>query len=143
VRVTRRCKQRLRTFRTADAGRPHDSKFAALAFEQPDRFIGVALQIAGSELTNRAAAEVFSLVLGRQVKFRRLPMPVVRVALGREFCQMLRWFNADGFQVDVAARRRGYPQLRTLEDWLREEGWAGRRTVIVRRDKMGRPLPGG
>lgn len=127
------------TIATDDIG-----KFAALAFEQPDRFIGVALEIAGSELTNQAAAEVFSRVLGRKVRFWRLPMPVVRVALGREFYQMFRWFNDGGFHADVAALRRDYPQLRlrTLEDWLREEGWTGRRAVIVRRDKIGRPLPG-
>ena len=127
------------TIATDDIG-----KFAALVFEQPDRFVGTALEIAGSELTNLAAAEVFSRVLGRRVRFRRLPMPVVRVALGREFYQMFRWFNAGGFQADVPALRRDYPQLRlrTLEDWLREEGWAGRRAVTARRDKIGRPLPG-
>jgi hypothetical protein len=70
---------------------------------------------------------------------------LVRVALGREFYQMFRWFNAGGFQADVAALRRDYPQLklRTLEDWLREEGWAGRRIVTVKRDKIGRALSGG
>jgi hypothetical protein len=75
-------------------------------FGLPDRFIGTALEIAGSELTNPAAAEVFSRVLGRKVGFRRLPMPVVRVALRREFYQMFRWFNAGGFQADVAGLRR-------------------------------------
>lgn len=127
------------TIATDDIG-----KFAALVFEQPDRFVGTALEIAGSELTNPAAAEVFSRVLRRRVRFRRLPMPVVRVVLGREFYQMFRWFNAGGFQADVPALRRDYPQLRlrTLEDWLREEGWAGRRAVTTRRDKIGRPLTG-
>ena len=127
------------TIATDDIG-----KFAALAFEQPGRFIGAAVEIAGSELTNQAAAEVFSRVLSRRVTFRRLPMPVVRVALGREFYQMFRWFNAGGFQADITALRRDYPQLRlrTLEDWLREEGWTGRRAITVMRDKIGRPLPG-
>ena len=125
------------TIATDDIG-----KFAALAFDQPDAFIGVDLEIAGSELTNRAAADVFSRVLGRRVKFRRLPMPLVRVALGREFYQMFRWFNRGGFQADIAGLRRDYPQvrLRTLEDWLREEGWAGKRAVTIRRDKIGRPV---
>jgi hypothetical protein len=45
-----------------------------VAFDQPDRFIGVALETAGSELTNQAAAGVLSRVLGRPVRFRRLPM---------------------------------------------------------------------
>jgi uncharacterized protein YbjT (DUF2867 family) len=117
-------------------------KFAALAFERPGEFLGAELEIAGSELTNREAAEVFSRVLGRRVKFRHMPMPAVRVALGRENHQMFRWFNAGGFGADIDALRRDYRDvsLRRLEDWLREEGWENRRVSEVERDSMGRPL---
>jgi uncharacterized protein YbjT (DUF2867 family) len=99
--------------------------FAALAFERPQEFIGLALEIAGSELTNPQAAEVFSRVLGRPVKFRKLPMLAVRLFLGKEFYQMFRWFNDAGFQADIAGLRRRYPEvhLQSLEDWLRNEGW--------------------
>jgi hypothetical protein len=81
-------------------------------------------------------------VLGRPVKFRRLPMPVVRLGLGKEFFQMFRWFNESGYQADVEGLRARYPELglQTLEDWLREEGWENRRTITVKRDKIGRPL---
>jgi uncharacterized protein YbjT (DUF2867 family) len=117
-------------------------KFAALAFSRPEEFVGTELEIAGSELTNRQAAEVFGRVLGRPVKFRRLPMPVVRLGLGKEFFQMFRWFNESGYQADVEGLRTRYPELglQTLEDWLREEGWENRRTITVKRDKIGRPL---
>ena len=99
--------------------------FVALAFERPKEFIGRELEIAGSELTNPQAAEVFSRVLGRPVKFRKLPMPLVRLVLGKEFYQMFRWFNEAGFKADIAALRRSYPEicLRSLEEWLRDEGW--------------------
>ena len=50
--------------------------FAALAFERPNEFIGLELEIAGSELTNPEAAQVFSRVLGKTVKFRKLPLPL-------------------------------------------------------------------
>jgi uncharacterized protein YbjT (DUF2867 family) len=108
------------TIATEDIG-----AFAALAFERPQEFIGVALEIAGSELTNLQAAEVFSRVLGRPVKFRKLPMLVVRLFLGKEFYQMFRWFNDAGFQADIAGLRRRYPEvhLQSLEEWLRNEGW--------------------
>ena len=108
------------TIATDDIG-----KFVALAFDRPEDFIGSELEIAGSKLTNRQAAEVFARVLGRPVKFRRLPMPIVRVALGKEFFQMFHWFNHSGYQADVKGLRARYPelQLRTLEDWLRQEGW--------------------
>ena len=85
---------------------------------------------------------MFARVLGRPVKFRRLPMPIVRVALGKEFFQMFHWFNDSGYQADVKGVRARYPelQLRTLEDWLREEGCEAKREITVGRDKLGRPL---
>jgi uncharacterized protein YbjT (DUF2867 family) len=102
--------------------------FVALIFERPKEFIGQALEIAGSELTNLEAAEVFSRVLGKKVKFRRLPLPIVRLVLGKEFYQMFRWFNDAGFKADIEALRRRYPEvhLRSLEEWLRDEGWQKR-----------------
>ena len=107
--------------------------FAALAFERGREFIGLDLEIAGSELTNPEAAQVFSRVLGRPVKFRKLPMPMVRLVLGKEFYQMFRWFNEAGFKADIAGLRRRYPEvhLQTLEEWLRNEGWHKRARRVV------------
>src|SRR5262245_23131641 len=99
--------------------------FAALAFERPKVFIGLELEIAGSKLTNHEAAEVISRILRNEVKFRKLPMPMVRLVLGKEFYQMFRWFNESGFKADIAFLRRRYPEVRpqTLEEWLGSEGW--------------------
>ena len=99
--------------------------FVALAFERPSEFIGKALEIAGSELTNVEAAQVFSRVLGKPVKFQRIPLPLVRLLLGKEFHEMFRWFNNTGYRADIPALRRAYPEvhLHTLEEWLRMEGW--------------------
>ncbi len=112
--------QPYQTIATDDIG-----AFVALAFERPTEFIGKQLEIAGSELTNVEAAKVFSRVMGRPVKFRRLPMPVVRLFMSEEFYKMFRWFNEAGFKADIAGLRRRYPEvhLHTLEEWLREEGW--------------------
>jgi len=99
--------------------------FAALAFERPTEFIGKELEIAGSELTYLEAAKVFSHVLGKPVKFRKLPLPLVRLILGKEFYVMFRWFNEAGYEADIPGLRRAYPEihLHSLEEWLREEGW--------------------
>ena len=99
--------------------------FAALAFERPGEFIGKELEIAGSELTNVEAAKVFSRVLGKPVKFQKLPLPLVRLILGKEFHVMFRWFNEAGYKADIPALRRAYPEihLHSLEEWLRSEGW--------------------
>ena len=115
-----RADQPYQTIATDDIG-----AFVALVFERPKEFIGQALEIAGSELTNLEAAEVFSRVLGKKVKFRRLPLPIVRLVLGKEYYQMFHWFNHAGFNADIEGLRRRYPEvhLRSLEEWLRDEGW--------------------
>ena len=99
--------------------------FAALAFERPKDFIGLDLEIAGSELTNIDAAKVFSRVLNRPVKFQKLPLPIVRLVLGKEFYEMFHWFNSKGYQANIPELRCRYPEVRlhSLEDWLREDGW--------------------
>ena len=73
------------------------------------------------------------LSLGKPVKFRKLPMPVVRLVLGKEFYQMFRWFNEAGFKADIAGLRRRYPEvhLKNLEEWLRSEGWHKRARRVV------------
>jgi len=50
-----RSDRRLQTIASDDIG-----KFISLAFAQPDRFIGLELEIAGSELTGPETADVFS-----------------------------------------------------------------------------------
>jgi uncharacterized protein YbjT (DUF2867 family) len=115
-----RADKRYQTIAADDIG-----AFVALAFDRPAAFIGQAIEIAGSELTNREAADVFSRVLGKPVAFRRLPLPIVRLVLGREFYQMFRWFNRAGFAADIEGLRRRYPEIRprSLEEWLCDEGW--------------------
>jgi uncharacterized protein YbjT (DUF2867 family) len=107
--------------------------FAALAFDRPDQLLGKELELAGSELTNPQAAEVFSRVLGKPVRFQKLPMLMVRLVLGREFYQMFDWFNKAGFQADIPDLRRRYPDvhLQSLEEWLRREGWHKRARHMV------------
>jgi uncharacterized protein YbjT (DUF2867 family) len=116
--------------------------FVSLAFAAPKRFIGLELEIAGSELTPPQTAEVFTRVLGRKVKLRHLPMPVVKIAMSKEWYQMFIWLRKSGFQADIPALRRDYPDvhLTSLEEWLRHEGWEGKRKITVKRDRIGRPI---
>jgi len=99
--------------------------FVALAFDRPEQFIGLELEIAGSELTPRQTADIFSRVMGKPVKYGRLPMLAARILLGKDFHAMFRWLNRDGFQANIPELRRKYPEihLHTLEEWLREDGW--------------------
>ena len=83
-------------------------------------------------MTNVEAAQVFSRVLGRPVKFRKLPLPLVRLVIGKEFYEMFRWFNEAGFKADIPALKKRFPEVRllNLEEWLRAEGWHKRVRVV-------------
>jgi len=67
-----------------------------------------------------AGAEVFSRVLGKPLEFQELPIP-----RDNESYQMFRRFNDTGFNANIAQLRQKYPEvrLRTLEQWLYDEGW--------------------
>jgi len=83
------------------------------------------VEIGLSELTNIEAAKVFSRVMNRPVRFQKLPLPIVRLILGKEFYQMFHWFNNKGYQANIPELRHKYPEvhLHTLEEWLRKDGW--------------------
>jgi uncharacterized protein YbjT (DUF2867 family) len=119
-----RAEKALQTIAADDIG-----QFIALAFAQPDRFIGLELEVAGSELTSPEAAEVFARVLGRRMTVYRLPMFMVRLSMGKEWAQMFKWLDECGFQADVPALRSDYPEvtLMSLEEWLIREGQQGKR----------------
>ena len=103
------------------------------------------LQAASTKVANSDVLSVpyatfvgtFSRVMGRTVKFRRLPLSLTRVVLGKEFYEMFKWFNEAGFEADIPALRRDYPEVAwtSLEQWLTREGWVGK-NVYTRHSKM-------
>lgn len=100
--------------------------FAAAVFDEPQRFIGQSIDIASDELTNSEVAATFSKVLGRTVHYKKLPMLIVRLFMGKELHRMFRWYNKEGFNADISALRRTFPnvELTSLEEWLRRDGWS-------------------
>ena len=99
--------------------------FVRLAFERPSEFIGKELEIAGSALTNLETAETFGRVTNRKVRFVEMPMWIARFQMGKDDCNFFSWLNTSGYRADVPELRRRYPEveLRTLEQWLYDEGW--------------------
>jgi uncharacterized protein YbjT (DUF2867 family) len=99
--------------------------FAAMAFENPDEWIGREVDLAGDELTMPEAAEAFSLVTGREVSYYQVPWDQFREQMGEEYAVMYEWFNDVGYEADILALRSEYAELTTLEQYLRGHGWEG------------------
>lgn len=95
--------------------------FVAKAFENPDQFIGQAIDIAGDELTIPQVAQKLSDVIGHDVKFVEMPMKEMKKA-SEEWAIMFQWFNAVGYKSDISKLRQILPDLMDFETWLQKVG---------------------
>ncbi|MGH9436831.1 MAG: NmrA/HSCARG family protein [Terriglobia bacterium] len=97
--------------------------FAALAFANPDEWIGRDAEIAGDELTMTEMAETFGRVIGRKVEYVQVPWDTFEEQAGGELTPMYRWFQSDGYEADIKALREEYPKLTRLEPFLRAKSF--------------------
>ncbi len=106
--------------------------FAALAFENPDEWLGREVDLAGDELTMPEIAETMSQVTGRKISYYQVPWDQFREQMGKEYAVMYEWFNEVGYEANSLALRREYPELTTLEQYLRGHGWENARPSTER-----------
>jgi uncharacterized protein YbjT (DUF2867 family) len=99
--------------------------FAAIAFEHPDGWVGREVDIAGDEQTMPEIAETFGRVVGREIDYYQVPWDQFEEQMGEEYAVMYRWFDDVGYEADIEALRREYPELTTFERYLRSHGWEG------------------
>jgi uncharacterized protein YbjT (DUF2867 family) len=84
--------------------------FAALAFADPDSYLGRALELAGDELTVPQIADA----VGK--RYMSLPKPLLRL-MGPQ-ARMFFWFAESGYQADLPALRALHPGLLNFKAWL-------------------------
>jgi uncharacterized protein YbjT (DUF2867 family) len=99
--------------------------FATIAFENPDRWVGREVDLAGDEQTMSEIAETFGRVIGREVSYYQVPWDQFEEQMGEEATVNYRWFNEVGYEADIAALRQEHPELTTFERYLRSHGWEG------------------
>lgn len=92
--------------------------FAAKALLDPDQYQGKKVGIAGDELNFEQAKQVFKERMGQD-------MPTTFCAVGtlvkmamRDIGSMFKWFEKDGYAVDIEEARREYPGIQDFGTWL-------------------------
>ncbi|PVH71975.1 NAD(P)-binding protein [Cadophora sp. DSE1049] len=92
--------------------------FAATALLNRDKYAGKKIGIAGDELNYEQACKVFKEKMG-------VEMPTTFCAVGtlvkfamKDLGAMFKWFEKDGYAVDIAAARKEYPGLQDFGTWL-------------------------
>lgn len=96
---------------------------AALAFADPESWLGEVIEIAGDELPRRSIADAIARATGRPVDLSPLPAEKVAALLGgAKNARMSPKFA--GWDADIPALRKRYPDLMDFATWLDREGAA-------------------
>ncbi|MBB3020785.1 uncharacterized protein YbjT (DUF2867 family) [Microvirga lupini] len=99
-------------------------RYGRLAFERHQELNGQAIDIAGDELTMPQTAVVLSEVTGRTITFEPVPLEQVR-QFSEDFALMLEWFDAVGYNADIAAQEAQYGIRPTrFRDWAGRQTWS-------------------
>jgi uncharacterized protein YbjT (DUF2867 family) len=104
--------------------------FVALAFANPQEFLGKTIELAGDELTEAQTVDTFSKVIGRPVNLVA-PSGNGRRGSEEEMKAMFTFFNGEGYDADIAALRKLHPGLLTLEQYLRKNGWENQQPIPI------------
>jgi uncharacterized protein YbjT (DUF2867 family) len=94
--------------------------FAARALEDPERYAGRVIPLAGDELSVGDIIRTFKTVTGHKPWVAPIPTFVAKMMMPKEFADMFRWIREKGFKVNIAEVRQEYPQLLTFAGWLKK-----------------------
>ena len=94
--------------------------FAARALEDPERYAGRVIPLAGDELNVADIIRTYKTVTGHKPWVAPIPAFAAKRMMPKEFADMFRWIREEGFEADIAQVRQEYPQLLTFAGWLKK-----------------------
>lgn len=100
-------------------------RFAALVIEGREPMLGKRFDLASDEPSGAEQAAILAEVLDREVRYQEVPLDAVRQQ-SEEVAVMYEWFDRVGYDADVAALRREFPDVgwHTFADWARQQDWS-------------------
>jgi uncharacterized protein YbjT (DUF2867 family) len=104
--------------------------FVALAFADPEQYVGKTIELAGDALTESQIAEAFAKVIGRPVKLAMATGGGGR-RTDEEMTAMFNFFNGEAYAADIPALRELHPGLLRFEDYLRKNGWENQQPIPI------------
>jgi uncharacterized protein YbjT (DUF2867 family) len=92
--------------------------FVSMAFDRTGHWVHRVMELAGDELSMEEIASAFGRRTGSTVRYEQVPWDVFEQQAGKEITRMFRWFESDGYHVDIMAVRQERPNLQTFDKWL-------------------------
>ena len=97
--------------------------FTALAFADPGRYLGQAVEITGDRLTAPQIADALGAAAGRPIPHTQIPLETLREH-APEAAKVFTWANERYFDTDLTPLRRAHPGLMDFTVWLNRTGQA-------------------
>lgn len=97
--------------------------FVGEALDNPAEWQGLALDIAGDEMTVGEFLERVSARVGLPFEHKKVSWDQYEQDAGAEMTLMTRWFQDVGYSADVEKLRARYPGLTSVSDFLDELPW--------------------
>ncbi|MDW6020417.1 NmrA/HSCARG family protein [Mesorhizobium sp. BAC0120] len=98
--------------------------FVTALVERRDQVFGKRFDIAGDELSGEEQAKILSQAIGRTINYQEIPIAAAR-RQSEDAARMFEWFDRCGYDADIAALHREFPEVRwhSFADWAREFDW--------------------
>ena len=98
--------------------------FVRLVVERPGVFQGKRIDVASDDLTGPEMARVLAQTTRSSTSYSRESLAAVR-ARSQDLGRMFEWLSEVGYDADIAALRRSYPEVgwRDLREWARDQDW--------------------
>ena len=99
--------------------------FVAALAERRERVFGKRFDFAGDELSGEEQAKILSDAIGRPIRYQEIPIAVARQQ-SEDAALMFEWFDRVGYDVDIAALHRDFPEVRWhgFADWAHAFNWS-------------------
>ena len=96
-------------------------KAAAGIFQNSEKYLGKTIPVSTEQLSTQEVAELFSTVLNKPIKYKKLPGLITRLFMGNTLYKMFKWMNEKSsfLKEDVDSTRKEFPDLLSLENWIR------------------------
>lgn len=95
-------------------------KAAARIFQNSGIYLGRTIPLATEQLSTQEVADKFTTVLNKKIEYKKLPVLITRVVLGKNLYKMFKWMDEkSSFQKEVVnLTKNEFPNLLSLERWI-------------------------
>ncbi|WP_315836860.1 NmrA/HSCARG family protein [Bradyrhizobium prioriisuperbiae] len=99
--------------------------FVTALVERREQVFGKRFDFAGDELSGEEQAKILSQAIGHPISYQEIPIAVIRQQ-SEDIALMSEWFDRIGYDVDIAALQKDFPEIRwhSFADWARGFDWS-------------------